>query len=48
MINMIVSPHVYGRYRATICTERFLLIREQVQPQSGVTNVLATEVSGLG
>ncbi len=47
MMNVIVSPQVYGRYRTVIRTERLLLIQGQVQQQGGVTNVLADKVSGL-
>ncbi len=47
MMNVIVSPQVYGRYRSTIRSERLLLAQGQVQQQGGVTNVLADKVSGL-
>lgn len=47
MMNVIVSPQVYGRYRSIIRSERLLLVQGQVQQQGGVTNVLAETIAAF-
>lgn len=47
MMNVIVNPQVYGRYRHIIRSERLLLVKGEVQQQAGVTNLLAEYVRVL-
>lgn len=47
MMNVIVNPQVYGRYRHIIRSEQLLLVRGKVQQEEGVTNVLAQSVRPL-
>jgi error-prone DNA polymerase len=47
MMNVVVSPRVYGRYRHIIRTERLLLVEGAVQQQDGVTNLLAQAIGSL-
>jgi error-prone DNA polymerase len=47
MMNVIVSPQVYGRYRHIIRSERLLLIKGQIQQQDEVTNLLAESVASF-
>jgi error-prone DNA polymerase len=47
MMNVVVSPQVYGRYRQIIRTERLLLVEGAVQQQDGVTNLLAQVITSL-
>ena len=47
MMNIIVNPQVYGRYRHIIRSEKLLLVKGEVQQQDGVTNILAHAVQPL-
>lgn len=47
MMNIIVSPTVYGRCRRAIHTERLLQVQGEVQQADGVTNVLARQIRPL-
>jgi error-prone DNA polymerase len=47
LINVIVRPKVYERYRAVARTVAFLIISGQLQRHEGVTNVIATSLIPL-
>ena len=47
MINVIVRPDVYVKYRAAVRGEPFLLVRGKLQKDGATVNVLAEEVEGL-
>ena len=44
MMNVIVNPQIYGRFRHIIRSEKLLLVRGEVQQEDGVTNILAQSV----
>ena len=47
MINVIVRPDVYDRYRAAVRGEPFLLVRGTLAKDDGSLNVIADELRGL-
>ncbi|MBK8986495.1 MAG: hypothetical protein IPM39_10500 [Chloroflexi bacterium] len=47
LMNVIVSPGVYGRYRSVIRGARLLLVAGKVQQEDGVVNLLAEHLARL-
>jgi error-prone DNA polymerase len=47
MVNVIVRPDVYERYRVTVRGEPFLWVEGKLAKDDGTVNVLAERVSGL-
>src|SRR6266700_3438775 len=47
MVNVIVRPDVYERYRVTVRGEPFLWVEGKLAKDDGAVNVLAESVSGL-
>ena len=47
MINVIVQPKVYGRYRNIVRSARLLLVAGIVQQEGNVTNLLAQSITPL-
>jgi DNA polymerase III alpha subunit len=48
MMNVIVRPQVYERFRLALRGEPLLLIAGEVQRKDGVVNLLAQRAWGLG
>lgn len=47
LVNVIVRPKVYERYRALSRTTSFLVVGGVLQYREGVTNVIATTITAL-
>jgi error-prone DNA polymerase len=47
MMNVIVRPDVYERYRVTVRGEPFLLVEGKLAKDDGAVNVIAERVKGL-
>ena len=48
LINIIVQPAIFDRYRPVVVGEPFLLIEGILQQQEGVTSIRAERVAALG
>jgi error-prone DNA polymerase len=47
IMNAIIAPPTYDRYKVTVLSERFLLIDGVLQNQDGVISVKAARIEGL-
>ena len=47
LIDVIVRPQVYSRYRGVLHKARLLLVEGTVQSRNGVTNLLARRVAAI-
>jgi error-prone DNA polymerase len=47
MVNVIVRPDVYGKYRVAVRGEPFLWVRGKLVKDDGALNVIAEEIRGL-
>ncbi|HUL02859.1 MAG TPA: error-prone DNA polymerase [Gemmatimonadales bacterium] len=47
MVNVIVRPDVYARYRVAVRGEPFLLVKGKLVKDDGALNVIAEEIHGL-
>jgi len=48
LIDVIVRPQVYSRYRRVLHKARLLLVEGTVQSRNGITNLLAQRVAAIG
>jgi error-prone DNA polymerase len=48
LINVVVRPYVYGRYRALLRLEPLLLVEGTVERKDGLINVVAREIIRIG
>jgi error-prone DNA polymerase len=47
MINVVLRPQIYKRYRHVVRLEPFLLVEGRVERREGVTNIMAERIAAL-
>ncbi|MBI4188837.1 MAG: DNA polymerase III subunit alpha [Chloroflexi bacterium] len=47
LLNIVIRPDVYRKYRYTVRTEPLLMIEGELQRRDGISNILATDISPL-